>query len=456
MHRKKFFSKNSLSALRHLNDFIRNHLRLYFLSFRAKRGNLPRDFFPRCIIGLVIACAIICGIVLPAAIRISAEVPHLINYQGRLLQEGIPVTGTKSVNFKILSSESGGNILWEETQNGISITDGIFNVLLGSVSPIPTNVFSSQSETWLETTIDGTSLGRQRLVSVGYAFKAGDADKLDNKDSADFLDTSATGQTKNGSLSLGSNLTVDGKLGIGTTAPGLNLDLGPTGDMHLGNGRSIQWGNLSKPDRAMIYGYDDGRFLIGGNVGIGTTNPGRKLQVAGGTNLQDFLIVGADVSPAQLLHVEGNAYMKGNVGIGTPSPGEKLEVSGNTKVTGNLTVWGTKSAVVETENYGKRKLYVREGPENKFIDEGEAELKNGEARVYFENIFKEAIENDNYLVQLTPLNEIISLAVTERSPDYFVVKGSNNSNTRFMWQVSAYRKGMRNIRLEEVIIEEKK
>lgn len=129
---------------------------------------------------------VVCGLVLSTVIHCYAEVPHLINYQGRLLQGGIPVSGTKSMTFKIWSAESGGNFLWEETQNNVLVTNGIFNVLLGSVNSIPTSVFEGSS-VWLETIVAGTSLGRQKIVSVGYAFKAENADKLDNKDSTDFL-----------------------------------------------------------------------------------------------------------------------------------------------------------------------------------------------------------------------------------------------------------------------------
>jgi len=83
----------------------------------------------------------------------------------------------------------------------------------------------------------------------------------------------------------------NGNVGLGTNSPGLRLDLGSTGDLHFGNGRSIQWGDLSNANRAMIYGYDDGTFKIagtgtdrlavaaGGNVGIGTTGPATALHV---------------------------------------------------------------------------------------------------------------------------------------------------------------------------------
>jgi len=103
------------------------------------------------------------------------EIPRLINYQGRLVENGVAVTGTKSMTFRLLDKNN--NNLWEETQT-VQIQNGIFNVLLGSITSIDPIIFSKESEIYLETIVDGTSLGKQRLVSVGYAFKTSDADTL--------------------------------------------------------------------------------------------------------------------------------------------------------------------------------------------------------------------------------------------------------------------------------------
>src|SRR5690606_10965671 len=52
----------------------------------------------------------------------------------------------------------------------------------------------------------------------------------------------------------------------------------------------------------------------------------------------------------------------GNVGIGTTTPTSRLHVIGN------FTASGTKSAIVETESYGMRKLYAIEAPDVRFMD----------------------------------------------------------------------------------------
>jgi hypothetical protein len=68
-----------------------------------------------------------------------ADAPNLLNYQGRLTDpSGNPKNGTFSMQFAVFDAESGGNQLptgspWSETQN-VSVTNGVFNVLLGSVT----------------------------------------------------------------------------------------------------------------------------------------------------------------------------------------------------------------------------------------------------------------------------------------------------------------------------------
>ena len=69
------------------------------------------------------------------------------------------------------------------------------------------------------------------------------------------------------------------------------------------------------------------RITTGGNVGIGTTSPGAKLEVNGTVAANAF----ASTSPLIFEAPLGTERMRildtnGNVGIGTTSPGAKLEV----------------------------------------------------------------------------------------------------------------------------------
>ena len=92
-----------------------------------------------------------------------------------------------------------------------------------------------------------------------------------------------------------------------------------------------------------------------GNVGIGTTNPAGKLHVNAGTNRNLRITNGVQSTTGidiQSLNDAANtnmpltlsgsliAMMEGNVGIGTTSPGYKLDVAGDGYYTGQLTVDG--------------------------------------------------------------------------------------------------------------------
>jgi hypothetical protein len=118
----------------------------------------------------------------------QADVPKLINYQGMLTDDGTPLTDTLDITFKIFNdslSVSPTDKRWEETHSDVSVIDGLFNVMLGSVSAL--NLDFSE-DYWLDITVGGEHQpDRLRLVSVGYAFTAstaGDADKVDGLDAS--------------------------------------------------------------------------------------------------------------------------------------------------------------------------------------------------------------------------------------------------------------------------------
>jgi len=107
-----------------------------------------------------------------------AAVPTLVNFQGRLTDSlGNPQNGTFSIAFKIYDSPAGGNIVWQETQPSVTTTNGIFNVLLGSVTPVPDSIFKDTSR-WLTIAVgtDPEVNPRARLSSSPYAFRVNSLD----------------------------------------------------------------------------------------------------------------------------------------------------------------------------------------------------------------------------------------------------------------------------------------
>jgi thrombospondin type 3 repeat protein/H-type lectin domain-containing protein len=102
-----------------------------------------------------------------------ASSSHLINYQGRLMDDlGIVVGGTVNMTFAIFDVLSGGTELWSETHNNVVLQGGIYNVLLGDVEALGHDIFTDH-ELYLEVTVGAEALSpRKRITSVPYAIKS--------------------------------------------------------------------------------------------------------------------------------------------------------------------------------------------------------------------------------------------------------------------------------------------
>jgi len=118
----------------------------------------------------------------------SADVPQLINYQGKLTKAGgKPVDGVVALGFGFFDAPTGGYKIYYEEHAGVKVEEGIFSILIGNGSnqfgpfedvPLETNLY-------LETTInpgraDAETLApRHRIASTVYALRAGYVDGLD-------------------------------------------------------------------------------------------------------------------------------------------------------------------------------------------------------------------------------------------------------------------------------------
>ena len=101
-----------------------------------------------------------------------------IPYQGRLADaSGNPLTQTVNIVFRLYPSASGGAPLWEEQwtgANSVQASDGLFNVMLGSVSPISQGVITGNNNLFLGITVgtDSEMVPRVQLGSVPFATQA--------------------------------------------------------------------------------------------------------------------------------------------------------------------------------------------------------------------------------------------------------------------------------------------
>lgn len=115
------------------------------------------------------------------AISVNADVPNVINYQGRLTDDaGQPVDGSKLIKFKIYGSQSGNDSLWSSGYQIVQINDGLFNYELGSNVPLPEDLFTGTGNRYLGMTVDTDPeiQPRTQFDAEPYAIRARTADSM--------------------------------------------------------------------------------------------------------------------------------------------------------------------------------------------------------------------------------------------------------------------------------------
>ncbi len=122
---------------------------------------------------------LVCAVWLLAPASVRAAVPGEINFQGLLLDSGgQPVNGLVDLVFRLYASETGGTALWTEGHTDVDVLDGVYDVALGSVTPLTPTVLGNAT-LYLEIDVEGETLApRQRLLAVPYAVRSGSADAV--------------------------------------------------------------------------------------------------------------------------------------------------------------------------------------------------------------------------------------------------------------------------------------
>ncbi|MBL0122648.1 MAG: collagen-like protein [Betaproteobacteria bacterium] len=125
-------------------------------------------------LAIVLAIAFVCLV----AGEGRAQVPQTINYQGYLTNAaGQPVNAPVNLTFRLYTAASGGSAIWTETQSNLSVTNGIYNAVLGSVTPFSLP-FNTPYFLSLQVNSDAEMTVRQPLSAVPYAQRAVTAEAL--------------------------------------------------------------------------------------------------------------------------------------------------------------------------------------------------------------------------------------------------------------------------------------
>lgn len=212
--------------------------------------------------------SVLTGLMLCCSLFLSnayADIPGTLNYQGYLTDgAGTPVNSSKSIVFNLYTAPSGGAPLWSETQSSVTISNGMYQVVLGSVTPLNLP-FNQTYYVGVAVAGDPELTPRQPLTSAPYALGLAPGSTVTLSDSA----SNAT------ALSVSSNSTNANAFSV--TKTGL-----------YGNGGSFV---INEPTNnyGAVYGYTQGTGA--GVYGVATTGASAgQFDVGGVSNSKPALL----------------------------------------------------------------------------------------------------------------------------------------------------------------------
>jgi hypothetical protein len=270
----------------------------------------------------------------PPTTAAIVTVPELINYQGVLMDNnGNPLNATVSITFRLYDKANGGAILWEEIHSKVTVQNGVFNVLLGSVDTLSVNKFKGKYR-WIGVEIgtDGEMTPRQRIASVPYAYKVHGLDV--DKQGRVGIGT----PTPSEELEVIGNARIDGELEVTGEIDPPAIIFTPLASAPVEEEGKVYYSDSD--DELYVYDSSTWQPLIGGAAPSG----------------DNYSLDADDGDPEDALYVDGS----GKVGIGTTEPDDKLDVEGILRISGVSSNWRFMSHV------SNGNLYIRDETKGKY------------------------------------------------------------------------------------------
>ncbi|MBM73805.1 MAG: hypothetical protein CMK59_00275 [Proteobacteria bacterium] len=210
-------------------------------------------------------------------LSIAHSSPEQLFQQGRLLDgNGLPISGTEGLTFRLYDAQSAGNLLWEE----IIITqfnNGYYSVILGdnSLNPLDSALFDHSNLYWeLEINTDGPLSPRTPVFATPYAFKALDATNIKG------------GSVEAVEIKIGSDVVIDGN------------------GQWVGDPPSISWNSLTDRPADLLDGDDNSVLNDADVLAIVESN---TININAGSTLNSDPIVTASTDADSLSELSCNS-----------------------------------------------------------------------------------------------------------------------------------------------------
>jgi hypothetical protein len=434
-----------------------------------------------------------------------------IAYPGQLTgDDGKAVAdGNYDFTFTLYDAATDGNLLWSETQTGVTVRNGSFGVLLGGVNPLPEMAFTTRL--WLSVSVRGPQTEnfveltpRQLLDEIAYVSPDSPSAVTGTCAHDHFLEQ-WVGNTTSYGLRIETTGSGDGIRGVTvSTLPsyggvyginnstsgqgagvsayanssagyGLYATNGPgtavygTSTSGIGvMGRSTSndgiRGTTAATGMSGIYGYADNSFGVTGQSTNSFGVQARGNDATGDDTFGDIWLDGArgEILTGERLNLTSNWNVNIDLDYDNNDLNGAFRIYANNVITpvfsidevGNMIAMGAKSAEVMTLNNGPRLLYAIESPEVWFEDIGSAVLDEGKIEVAIEPIFAQTVNLEDYQVFLTPISDVPAiLYVVTKSPSSFIVQGvtldGKPASCSFDYRIVAKRLGYENVRLQQ-------
>jgi|GEM_PF-1853953 len=106
------------------------------------------------------------------SVSYAQTIPGTVAFTARVSDAGVPVNGPRNFTFRLFDAPANGTAVWQETQNGVNVEQGLAYVDLGVVTSLDASVFDGAT-LYLEVTVAGTTLSpRLPVQSVPYAIRS--------------------------------------------------------------------------------------------------------------------------------------------------------------------------------------------------------------------------------------------------------------------------------------------